>query len=329
MILILSIEQDLTTDHVIDWLVGFGTEFIRINDSSIVSFASYNQNTHASINLIYKNILEEDKAINIHQIKTYWYRRGFLNFKIIPCSFDISDSIVFDKLSEYISKSRNFMVQSLFFELSKKKHLGSFNDNYINKLNVLSLASSIGLSIPDTEIINTKQRLNELLNVHKQLITKGIDNNFWGDGVSFEVNSSTVLLSEGDLKDTPEVFEYSLVQPLVEKYCEIRTFYLDGECYSSAIFSQGNDKTKIDYRNYDHDNPNRNVPYLLPKDISDKIKILMKTLKFNTGSLDLILTPENRLVFLEVNPVGQFGGVSFRCNYYLEKKLATFLTICN
>jgi hypothetical protein len=28
------------------------------------------------------------------------------------------------------------------------------------------------------------------------------------------------------------------------------------------------------------------------------------------------------LVFLEINPVGQFGMVSHPCNYYLEKRIA-------
>ena len=51
----------------------------------------------------------------------------------------------------------------------------------------------------------------------------------------------------------------------------------------------------------------------------------MKKLKLETGSLDFIKTTDDRLVFLEVNPVGQFGMVSSPCNYYLEKKIAEYL----
>jgi hypothetical protein len=36
-------------------------------------------------------------------------------------------------------------------------------------------------------------------------------------------------------------------------------------------------------------------------------------------------TPDGREVFLEVNPVGQFGMVSAPCNYHLEKKVAELL----
>ncbi len=92
-----------------------------------------------------------------------------------------------------------------------------------------------------------------------------------------------------------------------------------------GIFSQNNSKTKEDFRNYDQNLPNRNVPIKLPLDIEGKLKKLMKKLNLNSGSIDLIYTIDNKYVFLEVNPVGQFGMVSFPCNYNLEKKIAEFL----
>ena len=48
----------------------------------------------------------------------------------------------------------------------------------------------------------------------------------------------------------------------------------------------------------------------------------MQALGFNTGSIDLILTPQGEYVFLEINPEGQFGMVSHPCNYYLEREMA-------
>ena len=39
----------------------------------------------------------------------------------------------------------------------------------------------------------------------------------------------------------------------------------------------------------------------------------------------MIQSDKNELVFLEINPVGQFGMVSSPCNYYLEKKVASKL----
>ena len=92
-----------------------------------------------------------------------------------------------------------------------------------------------------------------------------------------------------------------------------------------AIFSQNNEKTKLDFRNYDYSFPNRKTPFILPSKIEKKIRNFMNFIKLNCGSLDLILTPNSEYVFLEVNPVGQFGMVSSPCNYELEKKIANKL----
>jgi D-alanine-D-alanine ligase-like ATP-grasp enzyme len=43
------------------------------------------------------------------------------------------------------------------------------------------------------------------------------------------------------------------------------------------------------------------------------------------GSIDMIYTTDNKYVFLEVNPSGQFLGYSDTCNYCIEKKIAEFL----
>lgn len=42
-----------------------------------------------------------------------------------------------------------------------------------------------------------------------------------------------------------------------------------------AIFSQNDDQTKVDFRNYNINKPNRNVPFMLPNELESKIKLLM------------------------------------------------------
>lgn len=94
--------------------------------------------------------------------------------------------------------------------------------------------------------------------------------------------------------------------------------------WSMAILSQNDEQTQIDFRNYNNEKPNRNVPYNLPDEIKKKIILLMEKLKLNCGSIDIIVTPKNEYIFLEVNPIGQFGMVSNPCNYNLHKEIASF-----
>ncbi len=51
----------------------------------------------------------------------------------------------------------------------------------------------------------------------------------------------------------------------------------------------------------------------------------MDNLGLDTGSIVLIKSKDDQWYFLEVNPVGQFGMVSYPCNYYLERKIAEYL----
>lgn len=128
-----------------------------------------------------------------------------------------------------------------------------------------------------------------------------------------------------DIENFNDAFSPTLIQKYVNKLYELRIFYLDGKCYSSAIFSQLNPQTKIDFRNYNWKKPNRTPAFRLLEEITLKVKKFMTSINMNLGSLDIIVTPNFEYVFLEVNPVGQFFQVTTPCNYYLEKIIAEYL----
>ena len=137
--------------------------------------------------------------------------------------------------------------------------------------------------------------------------------------------SYTRELDEELIKSQDEYFFPSLIQEKIDKEFEIRSFYLEGNIYSMAIFSQNDTQTQTDFRHYNSQRPNRTIPYILPEIIQKKIALLMNKLNLICGSLDLIKSKDGNYVFLEVNPNGQFGMISKPCNYQLEKKIANFL----
>jgi glutathione synthase/RimK-type ligase-like ATP-grasp enzyme len=51
----------------------------------------------------------------------------------------------------------------------------------------------------------------------------------------------------------------------------------------------------------------------------------MAELDLNFGSLDIVVTGDKRFVFLEVNPNGQYGAVSFTTNANVDYEVAKFL----
>jgi D-alanine-D-alanine ligase-like ATP-grasp enzyme len=98
-----------------------------------------------------------------------------------------------------------------------------------------------------------------------------------------------------------------------------------------AVCSQNHEQTKTDFRKYLSADKgiNRYISFQLPDYIEIKLTKLMVGLGLETGSIDLILTNNGQFIFLEVNPVGQFGMTSAPCNYHIEKDIAQQLILFN
>jgi glutathione synthase/RimK-type ligase-like ATP-grasp enzyme len=195
----------------------------------------------------------------------------------------------------------------------------------------LSLAKKVGFRIPDTLITNKKEEVLSFFNSkQKGIIAKAVGvgipiKNI--DGYHYYQIVFTKKLTINILSENLDSIRFcpSIFQEYIEKDIEIRTFFVDNEYYSMAIFSQNDNKTAIDYRNYNVEKPNRNVPFELPNEILLKLKKFAKKINCTTGSIDLILNKDSEFIFLEINPMGQYHWLSENCNYYIDKKIAEIL----
>lgn len=318
MIVILSsITGELTTDKVIDWLRFYKKDFIRFNGYDFI-------NDHEFIYYIDNDtIAMKNNAIDWDKVKVIWYRRwlagdefeSFLNLK----SFDLDTR---SRIRDF-SYSEIRSASSIMFNKLRNKIFNNPNDT--PKAAQLEVARKVGLTIPKTIITSNKKELLRFFKIcNSKVITKCI-----GNVVSFEpsrgknsYSTYTVTVDKDDIIIGEDNFSISLFQEFLDKDVEIRSFLLAGKIYSMAIFSTFNKQTKVDFRRYPTDKPNRNVPFKLPVDIEDKLLEFAKILNYNNGSFDLILTKEGKFVFLELNPDGQFGMVSTPCNYFLEREFA-------
>src|SRR5690606_13210058 len=135
------------------------------------------------------------------------------------------------------------------------------------------------------------------------LITKPILTDSIGHKNKCEISLKNKLLNISEARsEKVESRILTMYQNYIYKKYELRIFYLKGQFYSMAIFSQQNEKTKIDFSNYDRNRPNRFVPYKLPQKVEKKLHKFMRSINMNCGSIDMIYTPKGEYVFLEVNP---------------------------
>jgi len=322
MVLIISDNQDSSTNEVLKWLDYYNIKWIRINEDDDIKFHAL-EYLH---NKIEKFIIESNnRFIDLVDIDAYWYRRGWLNTGIQQSPVRVSENPKINfEINGYLERefeNLKFFIHS--YLVDEKISINSFLTRTNNKTYYQFVASSVGINVPDTAIVTEKDKVAGFFQRSgRNAITKSIN-----EGFSFRVNSgiyysSNYSLSEKDINESGESFFPTLFQRYTEKFVELRIFYLNKKTYTMAIFSQANEKTKLDFRRYDYNCPNRKVPFKLPVEVESKIIKMMSRIGLNCGSIDMILTPENEFVFLEVNPVGQFGMVSYPCNYNLESIIA-------
>lgn len=326
MILIVSEEVDFSTSEVIDWLMYFEQPFIRVNlsDSIVINNVIIDDNfVDFSFTVKRANSHLNDVDVKYSQVSGFWYRRGGLRHfydKIL-----IGDHFILNDFNNLLEREFSAITSFISWLLIQKHSIGSYEHNNIPKLKQLAIAKLCGLDIPTTRIITNKQELLEF-SKQRDIIVKGVQEGaIISSDRKIAFGTGTNLFPAEQILGTEECFCPTLFQNKLEKLYEIRVFYLDRQCFSMAIFSQKNEKTKIDFRNYDYETPNRTVPYKLPSSIEQKICAFMDAMNMNCGSIDIVFTTERRYIFLEVNPIGQFQQVSLPCNYYLHKAIAVFL----
>lgn len=295
MILIISENNERTTTEIIRWLISLDKKFIRVHEDEVFEIKIHGKRIY---------IKSQRNCFFIDEIKSVWYRRGGLQF--------LRKRYVDKAINLHMNEYQHWLENYVCNYLENKKHINKESNYHINKLIVLDIAKEIGFDVPEYFLAENTNQVEIENTITKTIAGNGI--------LEFEDYNGSMYTSIVVEKETNNFF-ITFFQQKIEKDFEIRAFYLNEKIWSMAIFSQNDDQTKVDYRKYNKKVPNRNVRYNLPKDIEDKIKIIMNKLDLTSGSLDFIKSG-NKFYFLEVNAIGQFGNVSTYCNYRLDREIA-------
>jgi ATP-GRASP peptide maturase of grasp-with-spasm system len=318
-VIIFSVQQDTSTDSIIDWLDFYGLKSIRIDNTTFfkenaaIAFRQSSSNINSSF-VINNTFLSEQALSGVY------YRKGkaLYQWKEIEKKDNHEKENIKNEIVAFIDTLKNM------FSLLDIKKIGNIAGD-INKSTQLSIATKVGLEIPDTIITTSKKELLSFAK-NREIIIKAIDY------LSPVVKESKIYmyysssLGEKQLLQFSDFFLPTLCQEEIQKEIELRVIYINGSIFSAAIFSQMHSETITDYRKYNKDRKNRIVPYALPAEIEKKITKFMNLIELNTGSIDLIKSINGKYYFLEVNPSGQFETISKKCNFAIEKEFAKFFT---
>ncbi|MEL6535388.1 MAG: grasp-with-spasm system ATP-grasp peptide maturase [Bacteroidota bacterium] len=325
MILIFSNAEDFSTHRVMQWLKRAGKQVLRLNYDEPCKFEfEFSSNSQPTT----IRVKREDRPwVDFQNLSAVWYRRVRRVWNVDGEAYSQFQSIQTryygHTLADYLEAEWKVAYDFLLKQASQcGRVLGHPQHGQFNKLEQLVAAKSVGISIPISRVTTDA---NRLVMAGKETITKPLS-----DPTEFMVSNHNFRTYTAKVDDTwvehvpDEVFP-SYVQESIPKDVELRIYYLDGKCYSMAIFSQRNKQTTVDFRRYDKVVPNRMEPYQLPEEVEEKIRLLMRQLDLNQGAIDFILTPAGEYVFLEVNPTGSFGMISSNCHFPIEQDIAHWL----
>jgi len=323
MILLFVDSEDYSTLKIVQWLHRAKRDYIMLdvrNPHDTIDIANFRDGKLEDLNI-------RGKIYKFAIFKSIFFRRSEaqVNGQNILRNNNIN-LIQKNSLLKYLAANITSKKEILHKYFSEQRIFGNEFVGRTNKIIALNTAQFFGLQVPSTIITTSKKTLNEFILKYKKVIVKSLDLGY------SNVNHSkrkwrvcyTTLLKKNDVAKLKKTFPPTMFQEYVEKSFEVRAFYFNNQFYSIAIFSQQNTKTKVDCRNYDYINPNREVPFIIPPNITEKLKLVFDNLNLNTGSVDLIVS-DDKFYFLEINPVGQFDNVSVMGNWYIEKKIVEFL----
>lgn len=314
--------MEYTTCEVADWLESLGQSCYILCGEDFTEGALYAFRIGKKGKKV--KFIKEGKEIDFEALQAVWFRR-YGNYNLFDSFGETSNLQTTCDIINFSNSELNRGKNSLFNYFQSFPTLTRLNETTIDKIYALEEACKVGLSIPETIVCNNKDELIRFKSEVSDIIIKPLSDGLFFIAEGNHYGIYTEELNDDDIAMLPLNFITCLIQQKLEKQYEVRTFYLAGKCYSMAIFSQEDKQTEVDFRRYNIEHPNRLVPYQLPETIEQAVVQFMNKVSLSTGSLDFVYTKSGEHVFLEVNPVGQFGMVSIPCNYYLEKLVAEHL----
>lgn len=243
----------------------------------------------------------DDQTLDLNEVSAVWYRRIAIGSKI-PNSMD-------RQLRQASLKESRVSIEGMIASI-RGFHLDPVPNirRAENKQLQLQIAGDIGLDTPRTLTTNNPVAVKQFAQECQQgMITKMLSSFAIYDERGREKVVFTNPISSEDLDNLDGLrFCPMTFQEKIPKALELRTIIVGKRVLTAAVDSQALDKARYDWRKQGIALLNAWESYTLPEDVEEKLLKLMAEFRLNYGALDIILTPDGRHVFLEVNPVGEF-----------------------
>lgn len=316
MILIVTSRDDLTADYVVLELRRRGLAYYRLNTDDLASTCAL---TWAPMAETPGSIATQGKAdLTIESIVSVWYRR--------PVSPQVEGGCEDDQ--RYIVNEWQATLENLWaslqdvFWVSRPSRIREAS----NKIPQLQLARNIGLRVPATIISNDAASLRAFHDTHDGNVVGKVLHSQTPTATGGSYLVYTTRLGQQDL--VPQMMGAPLLlQEYVEKAHEIRATVVGDQVFSVAIDSQSNPDARVDWRHATLHLRHEQVE--LPASVNAKLVSIIGHYGLAFGAFDLIQTPGGEIVFLELNPNGQWAWLEQLTGIPIREALIDLLAHSN
>lgn len=264
------------------------------------------------------SVVADGKYYDIRNFSTIWCLKPQLPRELLE----------FGKVEyrSFINKQFYSMREALWSVFRDKKWI---NDPWAmyraeNKIYQLKIASDY-FSVPDTIVTSNPEYVREFYDKHSgDIIIKILETAPILNHIIYTNKITDEYINKIDsVKLSPSIF-----QTIIPKAYELRITVVENKLFAAKIDSQKDSKTALDWRR----KPKLNdfevgmeiieLPPVLEKDIL----LFMKKMSLQFGCIDMIVTPEEKYVFLEINPNGQWYFVQLKTHVNIAKAIVDLLT---
>lgn len=267
-------------------------------------------------------ITDGEQQLDLSEVSSVWYRRMRYGAKI-PNTMEKQFR---DASVEESRRTVRGMIASLkAFHFDKMSSVDVAN----NKQLQLQVASEVGLLTPRTLTSNNPNAVKQFAAECQEqgIVTKMLSSfAIYGERGEEMVVFTNPITAE-DLENLDGLrFCPMTFQENVPKALELRTTIVGNHIFTAAIDSQSLQGATYDWRKEGRALTENWQPYDLPQDIEKKLLQLMADFGLNYGAIDIIVTPDGRHVFLEINPVGEFFWMEiFSPHFPISQAIAQML----
>jgi len=245
-------------------------------------------------------LTNEEGEFDLREVTAVWHRRISFGANL-PSELD--RQLRHASLGEASAAAHGMLASLKAFRVDHVHHIRLAE----NKQLQLQVARELGLNTPRTLTTNDPTAVRAFAKTCEGgMVTKMLSSfAIYEEGKELVVFTNPVRLE--DLADLSGISLCpATFQELVPKSLEIRVTVVGRRVMSACIDSQVCARAAHDWRRDGLRLLEDWQPYQLPLEVEEKILRLTDYFSLNYAAIDIILTPDDQHVFLELNPCGEF-----------------------